>query len=218
MRPYQTKNIVKLSDITPGSELVLWYEAVTLSLPAQAATDKAVLIAADAAADDEATGDATEEALSPIDEATALGFLEGVEIKVDKAITREQFAGIAYNMLNKVKTLPAADESKTFNDTDCEKVLCLATAGIINGKADAIFAPQDALSLEETAVITMRMAEYADASLPTVKIAGDSSVAVWARPSVETLRVTGILAEAADTNMNDMAIGTILNLYHYLNQ
>lgn len=42
--PYLTKNIVKLSDIKEGSELLLYYDAVTLSLPAYAASEKAIIL------------------------------------------------------------------------------------------------------------------------------------------------------------------------------
>ena len=44
--PFKTKNIVSLADVTVGSELALWYDVMTLSLPAQATADKAVLLAA----------------------------------------------------------------------------------------------------------------------------------------------------------------------------
>lgn len=43
--PYLTKNIVTLDDIRVGSQLVLWYDVMTLSLPAQANADKAILLA-----------------------------------------------------------------------------------------------------------------------------------------------------------------------------
>lgn len=42
--PFVTKNIVSIHDITKGSELVLWYDVMTLSLPAQANAEKAVLL------------------------------------------------------------------------------------------------------------------------------------------------------------------------------
>ena len=42
--PYLTKNIVTINDVKKGSELVLWYDVMTLSLPAQANAQKAVLL------------------------------------------------------------------------------------------------------------------------------------------------------------------------------
>lgn len=44
--PYKTRNIVALSDIAEGCKLVAWYDFVTMSIPAQAYTEKVVLIPA----------------------------------------------------------------------------------------------------------------------------------------------------------------------------
>ena len=44
VKPYMTKNIVKLQDITVGSKILAWYDIVTLSIPAQAYTDKVVAV------------------------------------------------------------------------------------------------------------------------------------------------------------------------------
>lgn len=52
--PYKTKNIVKADGITPGSTIVAWYDIVTMSLPAQAHTDKVVL--AEVGAEEETDG------------------------------------------------------------------------------------------------------------------------------------------------------------------
>lgn len=43
VKPYMTKNIVRLSDIVEGTTLVAWYDTVSLSLPAQAYTEKVVV-------------------------------------------------------------------------------------------------------------------------------------------------------------------------------
>jgi len=42
--PYKTRNIVTLADISLGDKLVLWYDMVTMSIPAQASTNKAILV------------------------------------------------------------------------------------------------------------------------------------------------------------------------------
>lgn len=41
--PYKTRNIVKLADISRGDKLVLWYDMVTMSIPAQASTNKVII-------------------------------------------------------------------------------------------------------------------------------------------------------------------------------
>ncbi len=42
--PYRTKNIVKAQDITKGSKILLWYDMVTMSIPAYATSEKAVIL------------------------------------------------------------------------------------------------------------------------------------------------------------------------------
>lgn len=43
--PFLTKNIVRLEDVTAGSKVLLWYDAVMQSLPAQAASERVVILA-----------------------------------------------------------------------------------------------------------------------------------------------------------------------------
>ncbi len=45
VKPYKTRNIVRLSDIVEGTTLIAWYDTVSLSLPAQAYTEKVVVTA-----------------------------------------------------------------------------------------------------------------------------------------------------------------------------
>lgn len=44
VKPFATKNIVTLEDITVGSQLLMWYDVVGLSMPAQASTEKVVIV------------------------------------------------------------------------------------------------------------------------------------------------------------------------------
>lgn len=42
--PYLTKNIVTLDDITVNSKILLWYDAVTMSIPAYASSERVVIL------------------------------------------------------------------------------------------------------------------------------------------------------------------------------
>lgn len=53
--PYKTKNRVTLQDINKGSDLLMWYDYETLSLPARASTDKVVIVSTGEADDSEST-------------------------------------------------------------------------------------------------------------------------------------------------------------------
>lgn len=43
VKPYKTKNIVRLDDIQKGSKILCWYDIMTMSIPAYASTDKVVI-------------------------------------------------------------------------------------------------------------------------------------------------------------------------------
>lgn len=219
--PYRTKNIVKLSDITPGSTLLLWYDAVTLSLPAQASAQKAVLVAAgEENAQGRGTSEETEETKDIFKEAEETGLLQEVQLDAEaKSVTRAQFAELSYNLLNLVKPLPEGADGKRFNDTGNGKILHLARAGIVNGKAEGIFAPQDVLRYEEAAVMLERMADYAGLELPAVKINPDAEsfagIADWALSAVASLRTAGVLDDSRDCTA-EFAVNALMGLYHLI--
>jgi len=43
--PYLARNIVTVADVNKGSKLLMWYDAITMSIPAYATCEKAVLLA-----------------------------------------------------------------------------------------------------------------------------------------------------------------------------
>ena len=90
--------------------------------------------------------------------ATDLEILEpGKEYNFAKAITREEFCELIYNYCGNVLGMLATSDGKRFSDTDNPKIEVLAGMSIINGKTATEFAPDDALTREEAAVILQRM-------------------------------------------------------------
>ncbi len=77
--PFRTRNIVTMEDLQPGAQVVLYYDAVAMSYPGQAGTDRVVLLqpadAAEAPAVKEtpAVVDAASEMVGLRDAANALG-------------------------------------------------------------------------------------------------------------------------------------------------
>ena len=43
--PFRTRNIVRLEDIVKGSKVLLWYDMMTMSIPAYATSEKVVILA-----------------------------------------------------------------------------------------------------------------------------------------------------------------------------
>ena len=90
--------------------------------------------------------------------ATDLNILElGKEYNFLKPITREEFCELIYNYCCNVLGMLSTSDGKRFNDTDNPKIEILCAMGIINGKSTHEFAPNDALTREEAAVILQRM-------------------------------------------------------------
>lgn len=85
------------------------------------------------------------------------------------------------------------------------KLNSLWFVGIINGKGDHIFAPDDKLTREEEAVILYRAAKYAGIEIPYAKVdmfmayKDGNGISPWALFDIYSLRILNILD---DTDMN----------------
>ena len=193
VKPYKTKNIVKLSDITIGTKLAAWYDFVALSYPAQATTNKVVIV------DNE-----------PLDSEFGVDTETMAE---DTGITREAFSVLTYDMLDGAgkATLPRA-LSKGFSDVDNNKINALADMKIVSGRGENTFAPNDKITAEEAAVILSRAAKYLNIELPSVKIDPEAEefkgVSEWALPAVASLKTANIMeltAPKANVTASDAA-------------
>lgn len=190
--PYKTRNIVRLDDIAEGTRFIAWYDMETMSIPAQSATNKIVILPELV----EGTEDeAIDEAFTVEDK---LGYTEGIELAPDKKITRADFAHIAYNMLNSVKPFTADATENLFNDTDKKEVNTLAGIGIIAGKGEKLFAPEDLITREEAAVLLDRIAKYLGIDMSMARIATGysdiESVSPWALSAVQNLSASNIIS------------------------
>jgi len=143
-------------------------------------------------------------------------------------ITREQFCELAYNMLDSAMNVNWKKASPVkFNDTYNEKVLALAYEGIINGKSDSVFAPDDTLTREEAAAILYRIAEYAkvksDLSDTDTVYADDSEISDWAKSAVYMLNKLGIMQgtdkgfEPKSGYTAEQSVVTLMRLYNMIN-
>lgn len=111
-------------------------------------------------------------------------------------ISRLDFAEYAYDTLASVMTI-SDDAPVKFTDTASKKISALMKAEIIKGKSETLFAPGDSVTREEAAAIICRMAKYAGAELPQVKInpedAAFAGVSEWALPYVASVMTAGIM-------------------------
>ena len=133
--------------------------------------------------------------------ALAAGIIENADYNLDEDITRLEFCELAYNVINPVKELPVAKLARApFDDVSSYKVNALAFVGIVSGKGEYTFAPDDKLTREEAAVILYRIAKYADAEMPAVKVdmtySDNGEISDWAVAPVYSLKVSGIVSNS----------------------
>ena len=228
--PYRTKNIVKIEDIKKDTELLAWYDIVGLSLPARASTDKVVLISGgeEIASDENKPSEWAEE---EIEKAESIGMSEGMNVIWKDNINRLKFCELAYNMLNKSGFIGTSGrKSAVFQDTDNEKIKFLANMGIVSGKEEGIFAPDDLLTREEAAAVICRIVDKTE-TLNTVGGSADGlykddrDISKWAKDAVYKLGNLKIMQGVSDkgfapkANLTaEQAAATLLRLYNIMDK
>ena len=74
---------------------------------------------------------------------------EGRDYDYTAAITREEFCELVFNTIIAVQgSVTTEEKPNVFTDTDNSKVIALNRLGIISGKTDTEFFPNDALTRE----------------------------------------------------------------------
>ncbi len=172
--------------------------------------------------------DSSEWATDYILECQEFGFLEDVtNLSYREPITREKFCEILFNIYSK-----SIENPKTWNigmypifeDCNNEKVVTLYLEGIIRGKGDTLFAPNDYLTREEAATILIRYVNKFT-PMPTTEMYFEyddiSEVSEWASDSVQIISNLGIMEGVGDnkfapkdTYTAEQAIATIMRLYN----
>lgn len=144
-------------------------------------------------------------------------------------ITREQFCDMLTLLLQKQGAAEDEPSGETnFSDTRNEDVLALAQKGIIRGKSDTVFAPNDFLTREEAATILQRTLGClgADAQKPSdLTFSDDADISDWAKEAVYALNGEGILLGTVENNFSpksnftkEQAVATVLRIYDRLRE
>ncbi len=164
-------------------------------------------------------------------QANNLGFLDDIsDISYKEPVPREKFCEIVYNMLIKTTDKSwAIPTAIPFDDTFNTKVSTLYYEGIIKGKGDKTFAPNDFLSREEAATLLYRVAEYMGKDIPqssydeTVPFFTDKNlISNWAFDAIFYMNKMRIMVGTSDIEFSpketysaEQAIATIIRLYNY---
>lgn len=105
-------------------------------------------------------------------------------------ITRTEFAKLIMNLYEQMTgNLPAAASSSTFTDTTDENVLRAYNVGIISGKGNGHFAPNDFITRQEMAIMMSRALDSMNIDYNkgdgVLTVSDKSQVASWAKAGVD---------------------------------
>lgn len=161
-----------------------------------------------------------------VEKAHMLGILdEGINYRYKMAITREEFCELVYNYCTNVAEKAATfDGENKFTDTDNPHILVLNAMGIIKGKSETRFAPEDYLTREEAATILLRLINAVHPDWASTELyfefSDNEKVSEWAMNSIQTICNMGIMNGVGnnyfapkDFYTTEQAIVTIVRVY-----
>ncbi len=141
-------------------------------------------------------------------------------------ISRAKFCELSVNVLESLGAeLPQDIIENPFTDIEDDKdILLLNKIGVINGKGDGLFAPDDKLTREEAATILYRMTSFLGMSTPDVKeyvyYNDEKIISDWAKDAVYAMRTLGVMQGTADYKFSpfesftvEQAVATVLRIY-----
>ncbi len=164
-------------------------------------------------------------AKSDIEKAISLNIINyGGNYNYTGSITREEFCEIIYNYCaNVIGKLETIDGTNKFTDTNNAHIQILNAAGIINGKSETEFAPDDFLTREEAAVILNRMVNYT-IPVPVTEMYfafdDEAKISDWASDSIQVMCNMGVMNGVGENNFapqeiytTEQAIVTVVRVY-----
>ena len=158
-----------------------------------------------------------------VSKASRIGMTDYFKFPYTSNITRLRFCHLAYNMLDRATDINWLSISPNpLEDTTDEKVISLYLEGIIEGKGDRKFAPDDEITREEAATILYRIAEYMNLEHTEVHYEFEDSDAIsdWAEEAVQKVCNLGIMEGTGDGKFEpkggyttEQAITTLVRLF-----
>ena len=94
-----------------------------------------------------------------IDIAYAIGIPDRADYQFANPITREEFCEMIYNLIVAIKKEISATHPQNFTDTTNRKMLVLSGLGVINGKTETEFKPDDLLTYAEAIKLAACMSQ-----------------------------------------------------------
>ena len=201
------------------------YEYTVVSVPTDLPNDENDTSDGTAMSDGTPLAPPSDWAVSDVKKAEALNITEkGKLYRYGMSITREEFCELIYNYCyNVIKEVDTVTVENKFTDTTNSKIIRLNAMGIINGKSETEFAPNDLLTREEAAVILNRMVnKTVPVPVTEMYFAFDDEVSIsaWASDSIQIMCNMGVMNGVGDnkfapkeTYTTEQAIATIVRVY-----
>lgn len=140
-------------------------------------------------------------------------------------ITREMFCEAVFNLTSRITddALSSDPDLCKFTDVDNGKVNFLCGMGIINGKSETEFAPNDSLTREEAATISLRMINKVKPMPATTmwfNFTDLGDISDWAMDAVQTICNMGFMNGVGDnrfapkdTYTEEQALLVLMRIY-----
>ena len=141
-------------------------------------------------------------------------------------ITREEFCELIFNYINNFSDgLTAIYAKNPFTDTDNEHIEVLNALGIVKGKSETEFAPNDSLTREEAAAILYRLINKIypgwDATAQYFDFADSGQISDWAMNDIQVICNMGIMQGIGDNRFapkglytTEQAVATLVRVYN----
>ena len=141
-------------------------------------------------------------------------------------ITREEFCGLIFSYIRNVaEILDYPNAVMPFTDTNNAHIGILNLWGIIKGKSETEFAPNDSLTREEAAVILCRLINkiYPDwnATAQYFDFADSGQISDWAMNDIQAICNMGIMQGVGDNRFapkglytTEQAVATLVRVYN----
>ena len=164
-------------------------------------------------------------ATADVEKAKALNITtDDVIYRYRMSITREEFCNLAYNYIVEFGKDLEVSNSHKFNDTDNVKIEALSSLGIIKGKSETEFAPNDLLTREEAATILNRLINVVHPGLANTEeyfeFADGAKISDWAMSDIQRICNMGVMKGVGNNNFapkdnytTEQAIVTLVRVY-----
>jgi len=165
-------------------------------------------------------------AINDIEKAEALNITEKDKIyRYNMSITREEFCELIYNYCyNIAKKVDVVTGENKFTDTTNSNIIRLNKMGIINGKSETEFAPDDLLTREEAATILNRMINVVYPDLVNTELyfefADADEISKWAMTDIQRICNIGIMKGVGENKFapqkhytTEQAIVTLVRIF-----